>query len=90
MSDDTLKRLCKCGCHQDTHFEKAGACLGVRCDCPRYRVPGTPDELPPRPNHASWCRCFFCKQHNASPPDAPDEDDVTTWPMFPAAHPWTP
>lgn len=63
MSRDT----CHCGHHKDTHHEKFGTCLGVRCNCPRYRDDAKSDvhdEKPREPPHASWCRCYDCKRWN--------------------------
>ena len=88
MAIETINRLCKCGCHKDTHFESAGACLGMRCDCQRFRDPSEPDELPPRPKHASWCRCFICKQYAAKTSTVATDNGSDTEPTIPAALPF--
>lgn len=39
----TLKQQCRCGHHKDTHFESKYTCLGVLCECKKYRSPDEPD-----------------------------------------------
>lgn len=74
-----LRETCHCGHHKDTHFESAGACLGMRCDdCLSYRDDARPDPktlVPRKPNHpAKWrpragryedCGCYDCKRYAA-------------------------
>ncbi len=68
---ETLRRMCRCGHHQDSHFKCAGACLGIGCDglCDHYRDDQKPDtKKAGKPDHpAIWrggqleeCRCYAC------------------------------
>lgn len=74
MTDDpeTLRQVCHCGHHRATHFENAGACLGLGCDgiCKHYRDDQKPDTKKlVKPNHSPrWrggrqeeCQCYACK-----------------------------
>lgn len=65
-----FKEICRCGHDKDTHYKKREACLGVHCDCARYRDANDPPEpetlrgIPVASNlkpHADvWCPCQQC------------------------------
>lgn len=67
-----IKETCDCGHDRATHFEKESTCLGVHCDCKRYREPGSPPtpRAPrdpkyvfgrgPRPHLDPKCCCTKC------------------------------
>jgi len=67
MSGDSITthhQTCHCGHDVCSHFDKTYSCLCSGCDCRAYvnehdRKPVA--ALPPRPNHASHCRCSRCR-----------------------------
>ncbi len=78
----SLKDDCDCG-HDRTHHyfdpivEQRYCCLAMRCECMRFRAPGSSAKAPPpRPlNHPAVCKCFYCKQH-PTPSFKPAWDDL--------------
>ena len=73
------KEICRCGHHKDTHFKSESTCLGMRCDCLRYRddsVPETPRIMwsngkavqhgkRKRPHNDTSCACDACVDWDA-------------------------
>lgn len=71
----SLREVCACGHDKATHYEKKHTCLGMACDCVRYRDENAPKEkdtvrsMPAsaiddddrgRPHADGSCRCSAC------------------------------
>lgn len=59
-----VRTVCHCEHDVDTHFERSGACLASRCDCPHYRDALRADTFSrpfKRPSHPAFCQCYGCR-----------------------------
>lgn len=78
------RQLCHCGHHKDSHYRSESTCLGMLCECKRYRDV----DAPPDPPHPPPKKCTFVAEYYDDIDDLIDEDPTPTTERMPVATPF--